>query len=178
MSVRVGALLMLAVAAAFIISLLVPWTVLNGLIDEQPELATAILIGDRTGLDADDERRLQEAGTYHVIAISGGNIAILTAILLILFRTVRTPPRFAAALTIGLLLFYGSLTAPAASVDRAVTAACVYLAGRLLDQSGAALNVLAVAAALAIALVPVTAFDPGFVLSFVLATLFRWFGND
>lgn len=44
MSIRVGALLMLAVAAAFIISLLVPWTVLNGLIDEQPELATAILI--------------------------------------------------------------------------------------------------------------------------------------
>ena len=34
-------------------------------------IATAILIGDRTGLPDDDERRLQEAGTYHVIAISG-----------------------------------------------------------------------------------------------------------
>ena len=44
MSVRIGALLMLAVAAAFIISLLVPWTVLGGLVEEQPELATAILI--------------------------------------------------------------------------------------------------------------------------------------
>ena len=41
-------------------------------------IATAILIGDRTGLPDEDERRLQEAGTYHVIAISGGNIAILT----------------------------------------------------------------------------------------------------
>ena len=37
----------------------------------------AILIGDRSGLGDEDERRLQEAGTYHVIAISGGNIAIL-----------------------------------------------------------------------------------------------------
>src|SRR6185436_13799439 len=44
-------------------------------------VATAILIGDRGGLDPDDERRLQEAGTYHVIAISGGNIALLTALL-------------------------------------------------------------------------------------------------
>lgn len=40
-------------------------------------VAVAILIGDRGSLDSDVERRLQEAGTYHVIAISGGNIAIL-----------------------------------------------------------------------------------------------------
>src|SRR5687768_17804173 len=44
MSVRVGALLALAVAAAFFISLLLPWAVLGGLVQEQPELATAILI--------------------------------------------------------------------------------------------------------------------------------------
>ena len=40
-------------------------------------IVTAILIGDRAGLDDRVERDLQEAGTYHVIAISGGNIAIL-----------------------------------------------------------------------------------------------------
>src|SRR5688500_2938129 len=44
MSVRVGALLMLAVATAFLISVLLPWAVLGGLVEEQPELATAILI--------------------------------------------------------------------------------------------------------------------------------------
>jgi len=129
-------------------------------------VATAILLGDRTGLERDDERRLQEAGTYHVIAISGGNIAILTAMLLAAFRVLRVPPRPAAGATIVLLLFYGALTAPAPSVDRAVTAAVVYLAGRLLDHTGPAMNVLAVAAALAVAWAPVTAFDPGFLLSF------------
>ena len=40
-------------------------------------IVSAILIGDRAGLEDDVQRRLQEAGTYHVIAISGGNIAIL-----------------------------------------------------------------------------------------------------
>ena len=43
-------------------------------------VVAAILIGDRAGLEADVERRLQEAGTYHVIAISGGNIAILAGL--------------------------------------------------------------------------------------------------
>src|SRR6185369_4049343 len=49
-------------------------------------IVTAIVIGDRTGLDDEVERRLQEAGTYHVIAISGGNIAILAGMTLIIFR--------------------------------------------------------------------------------------------
>jgi len=45
-------------------------------------IAIAILIGDRGSLDPLVEQRLQEAGTYHVIAISGGNIAILAGIVL------------------------------------------------------------------------------------------------
>ncbi len=54
--------------------------------EQSAAIAIAILIGDRSGLTDVDERRLQEAGTYHVIAISGGNIAILAAILLGLLR--------------------------------------------------------------------------------------------
>ena len=53
-----------------------PWS------DRSAGVAAAIAIGDRTGLAEDDEERLQAAGTYHVIAISGGNIAILTLLLL------------------------------------------------------------------------------------------------
>src|SRR6185295_17849419 len=45
-------------------------------------IVSAIVIGDRAGLDDEVQRRLQEAGTYHVIAISGGNIAILAGLLL------------------------------------------------------------------------------------------------
>ena len=128
-------------------------------------IATAILLGDRTGLGEDDERRLQEAGTYHVIAISGGNIAILTAILLTALRVVL-PARAATAVTIVLLLCYGALVAPAPSVHRAITAAVVYLAARLVDQRGPALNVLATAAVMAVAVSPLSVFDAGFVLSF------------
>jgi competence protein ComEC len=129
-------------------------------------IAAAILVGDRTGLTAEDERRLQEAGTYHVVAISGGNIALLTLLLLSGCRALRAPPRLSAAIAIVVLLFYGRITGPAPSVDRAITAAVAYLGGRLLDERGSALNVLATAATIGVGLSPIAVFDPGFVLSF------------
>lgn len=133
---------------------------------ESGAIAAAILIGDRSGLSDEDERRLQEAGTYHVIAISGGNIAILTAMLLLGMRAARWPPNVSAAVVIAALLFYGQLTGAGASVSRAVTAACVYLAGRILDHRGPALNALAVAAVFGIAASPLAPFEAGFILSF------------
>ena len=129
-------------------------------------VAAAIVIGDRTGLAQDDERLLQEAGTYHVIAISGGNIAVLTLIVLALLKRMRVPPRSAAVIAISLLLFYGRVTGASASVDRAIAAAVVVLAGRLIDQRGSPLNVLAAAAVFGLAVAPAAVFDPGFVLSF------------
>jgi competence protein ComEC len=133
---------------------------------ESGAIAAAILIGDRSGLSDADERRLQEAGTYHVIAISGGNIAILTAMLLVLLRALRVRPDVSAAVAIGVLLFYSEVASGGASVSRAVTAACLYLGGRVLDHRGPALNALAVAAAAALAAWPMAAFDGGFILSF------------
>lgn len=129
-------------------------------------VAIAILIGDRSGLSDDDERRLQEAGTYHVIAISGGNIAILAAMLLFLSRLVQVPPPASSGLTIVALICYGQIASGGASVSRAVTAASIYLGGRMLDHRGPPLNTLAVAAAGGLAASPLAAFDGGFILSF------------
>jgi competence protein ComEC len=129
-------------------------------------IVTAVLIGDRSGLDPDDERRLQEAGTYHVIAISGGNIALLTALLLGIGRTAGLTPRRTAALSIGLLAFYGYAAGLAPSVMRATVAGVVYLTARTIDHRGPAMNAVAVAAIVAAATSPLSILDPGFVLSF------------
>jgi competence protein ComEC len=133
---------------------------------ESAGVVTAILIGDRSGLDAEDERRLQEAGTYHVIAISGGNIALLTALLVLLGRVCQMPARGTAAVSIALLGFYGYAAGLAPSVSRATIAGMIYLAARAADHRGPALNAVAVAAALAAAVSPLTILDAGFVLSF------------
>lgn len=129
-------------------------------------IATAILIGDRTGLSDEDERRLQDAGTYHVIAISGGNIAIFTVMLLFAARVCRVPVRAASLAVIVVLLFYGEIAGGTASVSRAVSAAIVFLAARVVDHRGSTINTVAVAAILAAAVSPAIVVDAGFLLSF------------
>jgi competence protein ComEC len=129
-------------------------------------VATAVLIGDRSGLTAEDERRLQEAGTYHVIAISGGNIAILAVTAMIVARLLLVRRAPGAILTAVLLVFYGSVASGAASVARAITVAVLVLLARALDHRAQAINVLAIAALLAVAVAPVVVLDAGFHLSF------------
>jgi competence protein ComEC len=130
-------------------------------------IAAAILIGDRSGLSDDDERRLQDAGTYHVIAISGGNIAIFTALLLFTGRALRIPTRAVAVVVILVLWFYGEVAGGAASVGRAITGATVFLVALALDHRGAPLNMVSVAALLAVTFSPAVVVDAGFLLSFI-----------
>jgi competence protein ComEC len=129
-------------------------------------IVTAIVVGDRAGLDDQVERRLQEAGTYHVIAISGGNIAILAGLALVGFRVAGALGRAAMTSAIGALLAYAYLVGGSASVNRATLMAVVYLAARALDLRGPPANVLALSAGLLLAARPLAILDPGFVLTF------------
>jgi competence protein ComEC len=129
-------------------------------------IVTAIVIGDRAGLDDDVQRRLQEAGTYHVIAISGGNIAILAGLLVGVFRLTGCLGRGAMFAAIGALVAYASLVVGGASVARATLMAVLYFAARAFDQRSPPLNVLWVAVALLVVTAPLSIADPAFGLTF------------
>ncbi len=129
-------------------------------------IVTAVLIGDRTGLDEETTRRLQEGGTYHVIAISGGNIVILAGCLLLLGRSAGVRPRRLAGGVIVLLVAYAYLVGHEASVARATTAAVIVLGAGLLDHRTPPVNVLAVAAIGIVLVSPLAVFDAGFLLTF------------
>jgi competence protein ComEC len=128
-------------------------------------IAAAILIGDRTGLDPLLEDRLQAAGTFHVIAISGGNIAILAVTLLLITSAVRLPRRVATGLVAGALTLYAGLVGGGASVTRATVMAVGYLLLDLVDLRAAPLGALAAAAAAMMILTPASVADPGFLLT-------------
>ena len=129
-------------------------------------IVTAVLIGDRAGLDRETQRRLQEAGTYHVIAISGSNIAILSGLLLLVLRVTGIGGRPAAVVTIWCLLVYSQVVGPEASVARATFAAVVFLAARAMDHRSSGLNTLALSATCLLAAKPLSAVDSGFLLTF------------
>ena len=129
-------------------------------------IVTAVLIGDRAGLDRETQRRLQEGGTYHVIAISGGNIAILSGVLLLALQLTGVSARPAALVTIGCLLAYAQVVGSEVSVARATFAAATFLAARAVDHRSAPLNTVALSATCLLAVSPLLALDAGFLLTF------------
>jgi ComEC/Rec2-related protein len=133
-------------------------------------IVTAILIGDRAGLDPQTESRLQRAGTYHVIAISGGNIAILVTVVSALLRVAGIAPRPRAWLAIGIVIVYAAIVGSGASVARATLGAVLYLVAHAIDHRSAAINILGVAIAAILVLAPLEVIDPAFWLTCV-ATL-------
>jgi competence protein ComEC len=129
-------------------------------------IVAAIVVGDRSALDPTVQRRLQEAGTYHVIAISGGNIAILAGLLLGGFRIAGVLGRGAMLSAIAVLLAYAQFVGGGASVDRATWMAVLYFGARALDQRSPPLNAVAVVAAVLVVANPLAVVDPAFLLTF------------
>ncbi len=129
-------------------------------------VAVAILIGDRGSLDPDVERRLQEAGTYHVIAISGGNIAILAALILAALWAVGVRGGWAAGAAVTLLAAYGYVAGAGPSVLRATLMAAVYLSLRVIDQRTAPRHAMALTAATILIASPLSIADVGLWLTF------------
>ncbi len=129
-------------------------------------IVTAILIGDRSGLPYEIRERLQAAGTYHVIAISGGNIAILAGLIIGVLWLAGIQGRAAAVVTIVVLVIYAQIVTSEPSVWRATLMATVYFAARALDHRTSPSHSLAVTAAAMIAIQPLDVLDPGFILSF------------
>jgi competence protein ComEC len=134
--------------------------------EQAAAIATAVLIGDRAGLAMETETRLQEAGTYHVIAISGGNIAILAGLLLAIMAFVGVHGRAAAVVAMVALVAYGVIASGGASVLRATVMAIIYLAVRLIDQRTAAPNAIALTASAILLVNPLQVVDVGFWFTF------------
>lgn len=126
----------------------------------------AILIGDRSNLDATLVRDLQHAGVYHVVAISGGNVGIWLALLMWLPRAAGAGARVAMLWLAGGLLGFAVVVDGGASVARAATVASVVVAARWWDVRASAAQALLLAAGLQWLANPLAWHDAGCVLSF------------
>jgi len=133
-------------------------------------ISAAVLIGDRTGVPDETRDALQSAGTYHVIAISGGNIAIVAAGASGLLALFGVRGRSGALLTIVVLIAFATVVSAGPSVWRATLMAGAYFAARVMDHRTPVWQAMAVAAAIILILKPPDLFDPGFLLTFGATT--------
>jgi competence protein ComEC len=97
-------------------------------------ILTAVLIGDERGIPDEVRQRWQRAGIYHVLAISGGNIAVLVMVVMLTGRAMGGPPRIVASLSCMVLVGFAVIVAPGASVERATVMALLVAGAQVLDH--------------------------------------------
>ena len=145
-------------------------TLTRGL-EDSPDV-TALINGMALGLrhetPDDIEEPFQQTGTLHLFAVAGLHVGIVAQLLWILALLVRLPRKAAAALIIPCLFFYSAITGFHVSSVRAATMAAVLLGGIFFDRPVLALNSLAGAALLILAVDPNQLFSSGFQLSFAV----------
>lgn len=130
----------------------------------------ALLLGEDGRMDAGTVLSLQQTGLYHLFAISGGHIAIITFLLFSLFRGLQMSRRSSSLMLIIILVFYTFLVEGSPSVLRATLMTLAFLLGRLLWKDVSILNTISFSAFALLLANPFSLFDAGFELTYA-ATL-------
>jgi competence protein ComEC len=157
---------------------------LGGLNDLVPEpeaaLGAGILLGVRTSIAPEINDAFAAAGLTHVVAISGWNIAIVSALVLALVRPLerRRGGRWTTALIAAAAVGgYVILTGASPSVVRAALMAGAMLVGRLGGSRAHATSALGLAALVMLLVAPAVLWDVGFQLSLLATAGLIWYGR-
>jgi competence protein ComEC len=138
---------------------------LNG---QELELAQALLLGDRAGLDKDVTEAFGRTGAMHILAVSGLHIGILMQILMFGFSFFPRLISKKKALILVMIIawFYALLSGFSASVIRSVVMFSMLILGNLLSKKVHSINILAFSAFVMLCWNPYFLFDLGFQLSY------------
>lgn len=138
-------------------------------LEDEPKSAGALVgmvIGERSEIPTETYKDFQRTGVFHVFAINGLHVGLVTGIVLIVLRLARIPRRWCAVAAVPVLVLYVFATGAHPGAVRALIMACALLVGWMLVRPTDVLNSLA-AAALVILLYDATQlFNSGFLLSF------------
>lgn len=126
-----------------------------------------VILGYRAELPEDLKSAFLATGTVHILAVSGGNVALIALVALVLAGLARLRRRMAFAAAVVSVLFYAWVTGSSPSVVRASIMAIVVLTAGVTGRRADVFQSLAVAAVLLLALDPRALFDVGFQLSFI-----------
>jgi competence protein ComEC len=133
-------------------------------------LLDGLLFGERVGLPPEIDDAFRRAGVYHILAVSGFNVALLAGGVFAALALVRVPRRAIALIAIPVVAGFAFVVGAEASVVRAAVMAILLLTALAVEREPNLLNSLALAAIVILAARPGDLAEPGFQLS-VGATL-------
>jgi competence protein ComEC len=134
---------------------------------EDADIFAAMIMGDDSLLLRNVREEFQQTGVYHLLVVSGMNVALLAFAIFWLTRRLRLPEWPASLLTIALSVFYAYIVGMGVPIMRAVLMLSLFLAARLLYRDRSGLNATGFAALVVLALSPTALFDAGFQLTFL-----------
>jgi competence protein ComEC len=129
-------------------------------------LVAGIALGDTGALPAATKDQLRASGLYHLVAVSGQNVALVIAFTLVCLGgvgVIGVPARLAA---LGVTVGYVLVTGAGPSIVRAGVAGTLLALAWLGSRSVSRWHLLACGAAVVLGLDPLELHDPGFQLSF------------
>lgn len=138
----------------------------KALAPEDASVMKAILLGNKSELDAQSKQLYQKSGIAHILAISGLHITLLGMGLYRLLRRGCIPQPVSAVVCVGLMIAYGDMVGMSSSAYRAVFMFAMQLAAQILRRTYDMLTALALAAMLILLEQPLYLYHAGFQLSF------------
>jgi competence protein ComEC len=130
-------------------------------------LLQAMVLGERGLVGRDQRLEFQRSGTFHLLVVSGMNVAIFAVFLLWLMRWLRLPTEYAIVAAIVLTCGYAWLTDLGAPIMRSALMIVAYQIAALLNRDRAPLNTVSLAALVLLVGNPESLFDPSFQLTFL-----------
>jgi len=129
-------------------------------------LLAGLLMGERSQLPAESDEAFRRAGVYHILAVSGFNVALLAGAVFAGLAMCGVPRRGAAVVAGLALVGFALVVGGQPSVLRATLMGLLLLAALLLDRESQLMNALAAAALALLVWRPGDLWEPGFQLSF------------
>jgi competence protein ComEC len=126
-------------------------------------LLAGLLLGDTRGVDERTEEAFRAAGMTHLLAVSGGNLAMVVAALAPVTSRLGWRARFVAGIAV--VVVFGTMTRWEPSVLRASAMAVVTMVAAVLGRPAIAWRALATAALLLLVVDPLLIDSVGFQLS-------------
>lgn len=144
---------------------------------EAGALASALLVGMRSGITDTTEQALRNSGLAHILAISGLHMALVTTLL---FGTIRLGAAFArtisaryqvkkwaAGAALSGALCYLALSGAGISAQRAFLMAAIFLVAIMFNRAALTMRNVALAAIAILVVQPSAVLTPGFQMSFM-----------
>jgi competence protein ComEC len=129
-------------------------------------LLAGLLLGERSALPREIDAGFRRAGVYHILAVSGFNVALLAGAVFGGLAMCGVPRRGAAGVAAVVLVGFALVVGGQPSVLRATVMGLLLLAALLLDRESQLPNALALAVLALLLWRPGDLWEPGFQLSF------------